>query len=140
MGTHTLLKVKEYKDQGLNVSYVDLRVISNTGYIVNFIAVISFIFIKKFKYITIPLSLFNLYVSIIAFSRVGIILLGCLFIFMAAYYILFSKHKLYFALGILMLCGVFIVLYLKTPYIKDTIERFSNTLDELNFNKDFLIL
>ena len=137
MGIYTLLKVKEYKDQGLDVSYMDLRNISNAGYIVNFIGVISFIYIKKFKFITIPLSLFNLYVSIIAFSRTGIILLACLFVFIIAYYILFSKHKLYFSIGILVLCAVLIVLYLKTSYIKDTIERFMNTFDELNFNKDF---
>ena len=137
MGVHTLLKVKEYKDQGLDIHYWNLRAISNAGYLVNFIAVISFIFIKKYKYITIPLCLFNLYVSIIAFSRSGIILLACLFIFIAAYYILFSKHKLYFAIGIFILCGILIALYLNTSYIKDTITRFMNTFDELNFNKDF---
>lgn len=137
MGIHTLLKVKEYKDSGLDVSYMDLRNISNAGYIVNFIAVICFLFIKKLKFITIPLSLFNLYVSIIAFSRIGIILLVCLFVFITAYYILFSKHKLYFAICILVLCAVLIILYLETTYIKDTITRFMNTFDELNFNKDF---
>lgn len=137
MGIHTLLKVKELKSQGVEVSYVDLRNLSNAGYIINFIAVISFLFIKKVKYITIPLSLFNLYVSIIAFSRAGIILLVCLFVFIIVYYILFSNHKFYFAIGMFVLCAVLIAMYINTPYIKYTIERFMNTFDELNFNKDF---
>jgi len=139
MGINTLFKIKEYADQGNELTWQNLRfILEYTGYIINFIAFISFLFIKRFKYITIPLSLFNLGMAILSFSRVLIILLLLIIIFMFIYYLIYSKHKILFlSIAFVVVIGLYFAS--NTNVYQDYVMRFSKTIDELNPNHDFSV-
>ncbi len=138
MGIIILLKIKDFIEEGNELKYSSLRKLSSAGYIINFIAVISFLFIKKYKYITIPLSIFNLFVAILSFSRILLILLILIIFFMMLYYLIFTKYK------ILILSIAFIIvmsLYFAstTDLYQDYVLRFSKALNEINPNQDWTI-
>lgn len=139
MGIFTLLKIKEYVDAGNEISWISIRhEINNTGYIINYIAFISFLFIKRFKYITIPLSIFNLGMAILSFSRVLLILLILIILFMMLYYLIYSKHKiLILSIMFIIVMGLYFASY--TKVYQEYVLRFSVTINELNPNQDWTI-
>ena len=138
MGLYTLKQIMELKatNPDEKINYMTLRNISNAGYLVNFIAPISFLFIKRFKLLTICLGIFNAVMAFISFSRAGYILLALIVAFMFIYYFFFTKYKKETIVVATIGFAVLSIL-LNLEYFKNIVSRFDKTFNELNPFQDF---
>lgn len=138
MGLYTLKQIIDYKANNPEdkIDYMTLRNISNAGYLVNFIAPISFLFIKRFKLLTIILSLFNACMAFISFSRAGFILLALIIAFMFMYYFLFTKYKKE-TIVVATIGFACLSVLMNIEYFKNIVSRFDKTFNELNPFQDF---
>lgn len=139
LGLNTLYKILNLLKQGKKLDDYYLRhYIDNYGYEINFIAFFTFSFIKKYKYITIPLCLFNLLMAITSFSRVLFLLLFFVTFSMFLYYLIFSRYKIQvLSIVLILVIGLYFASF--TTTYQEYVLRFSKSFNELNPNQDWSI-
>lgn len=137
MGGIVLYKIVNWIIIGNEVNFQSIRYeIKNLGYLVNFIAPFSFLFIKKYKYITIPLSFFNILMAFFSFSRVGLILIFVIAFFSLLYYIINWKKNGIILIIVLSLlsAGTTILVFI---FFNDFAQKIFNSFNEINPNLDW---